>query len=253
MMRGMFSSQEEDEPDSAPLFVGAVIEVDHKDVKPLMSGRYHIKHKWGETNLYLGEEVEWTIIKVDTVAQKYDYKRKHIRKGDTNCAEEFLDLADWCLAHGLLEKVPGLMDEVANLDPKQPAVIAYRKLRAALERPVNQVDDAIRWQEKLGDFKVKASKHYSLLYDVASDVSSMDAQAQHFLNRLERNFEGFFTWFALRGNALPLPDRRLVAVLVDSPEAFQHQHKDIFDDVPMVADGYFVPRDNLAIFSASPG
>ena len=75
-------------------------------------------------------------------------------------------------------------------------------------------------------------------------------RAQHFLNRLERNYEGFFTWFALRGNALPLPDRRLVAVLVDSPEAFQHQHKDIFDDAPMVADGYFVPRDNLAIFSA---
>jgi hypothetical protein len=246
MMRGLFSSQaDEDEPDSAPLFVGAVIEVDHKDVKPLMSGRYHIKHKWGETNLYLGEEVEWTIIKVDTVAQKFDYKRKHIRNSDTNRVEELLNLADWSLAHGLLDKLPGLMDEVAKADPKQPAVVAYQKVRAALERPIGKVDDAVRWQQKLGDFRTKSSKHYTLLYDCPGEK-----QAESVLQLLERNYQGFFYWFAMRGKALPLPERRLVAVLVDSPEAFQQKHKDIFDDTPLVEDGYYVRRENLAVISA---
>jgi hypothetical protein len=246
LMRGIFSSQaEEDEPDSAPLFVGAVIEVEHKNVKPLMSGRYHIKHKWGETNLYLGDEVEWTIIKVDTVAQKYEYKRKHIRNSDSNRAEEFLDLADWCLAHGLFDKVPGLMDEVAKLDPKQPGVLAYQKVRTALERPISQVDTAIRWREKLGEFKTKNSKHYTLLYDGPGD-----RQADSVLHLLERNYEGFFSWFALRGKALSLPDHRLVAVLVDNPEAFQKMHKDIFDEAPMIEDGFYERRENLAILSA---
>jgi hypothetical protein len=246
MSRGIFSSQpQDDEPDSAPLFVGAVIEVDHKDVKPLQSGRYHIKHKWGETNLYLGDEVEWTIIRVDTVAQKFEAKRKHIRNSDANRVEELLELADWCLAHGLLDKIPGLMEEVAKLDPKQPAVSAYQQVHAALERPISQVDAAIGWREKLGDFKTKTSKHYTLLYDAPGE-----AQAQSALNLLERNYQGFFTWFALRGKVLPLPDRRLVAVLVDSPETFQHQHKDIFDEALMAEDGFYVRRDNLAIFSA---
>ncbi len=48
-----------------------------------------------------------------------------------------------------------------------------------------------------------------------------------------------------------MPQRRLVGVLVDSQEAFEHQHKDIFDDAAMVEDGFYVPRDNLAVFSAT--
>jgi hypothetical protein len=227
------------------LFVGAIIEVDHKDAKPLASGRYHIKHKWGETNLYLGDEVEWTIIRVDTVAQKFEDRRRHIKNNDPNRAEQLLALADWSLAHGLLDKVPKLLDEAAKLDPKQPAISAFQKVQADMDRGASQVDAAVSWREKLGDFKSKNSKHYTLLYDVRTE-----AQAQSVLDRPERNYRGFFYWFALRGTALPLPDRRLVAVLVDSPEAFEHQHKDIFDDPTMVADGFYARRDNLAVFSA---
>src|SRR5207244_307051 len=47
----------------------------------------------------------------------------------------------------------------------------------------------------------------------------------------------------------PLPQRRLVAVLVDSPEVFEQKHKEIFDDATMVEDGFYVHRDNLAVLS----
>jgi hypothetical protein len=239
-----FSQQEEDEPDSAPLFVGAVVEVDHKDVKRLDSGRVRIKHKWGEATLFLGDEVEWTIIRVDTVAQKFEAKKRLIKKDDPNRAEHLLELADWSLAHGLLDRVPKLVEELAKQDPKHPAVTVFQKVHADLQRGGSQADAAMDWRSKLGDFRIKNSKHYALLYDVPTD-----AQAQSFLDRMERNFQGFFYWFALRGKALPLPDRRLVAVLVDSPETFRHQHKDIFDEPLMVEDGFFVRRDNLAVYS----
>src|SRR5579871_58941 len=247
MMTGRtFTSQEQDdEPDSAPLFVGAVIEVDHKDVKPLDSGRAKIKHKWGETILFLGDEVEWTIIGVDTVAQKYEAKSRQIKKNDPNRAEQLLALADWSLEHGLYDKVPKLIEEVAKLDSKQPIVVAFQKVHADLERGASDADAAARWRERLGEFKIKNSKHYSLLYDVPTD-----AQAQSFLDRLERNYQGFFYWFALRGKALPQPERRLLAVVVDNPETFERQHKDIFDNAPVVDDGFFVRRDDLAVLSA---
>jgi hypothetical protein len=114
-----------------------------------------------------------------------------------------------------------------------------------MERGVSQVDGAVAWRSKLGDFKSKNSKHYTLLYDVPTD-----GQAQSFLDDLERTYQGFFYWFALRGRALPLPDHRLVAVLVDSPDSFQHLRNDIFDDPVTVADGFYSERDNLAVFSA---
>lgn len=240
-----FTSQEEEEPDSAPLFVGAVVEVEHKDVKRLESGRVRIKHKWGETTLFLGDEVEWTIIGVDTVAQKFESKRRAIKKDDPNRAEQLLELVDWSLAHGLVDKVPKLIEELAKLDPKKPEVIAFQKVQSDMQHGASQVDSAAGWRTRLGDYKTKDSKHYTLLYDTPTD-----AQAQAFLDRLEANYQGFFYWFALRGKALPVPDHKLVAVVVDSPEAFEHQHKDIFDDPIMVGDGFYVRRDNLAVFSA---
>jgi hypothetical protein len=242
--RAFTSQEEEDEPDSVPLFVGAVIEVDHKDVKRLDSGRVQIKHKWGHTTLFLGDEVEWTIIGVDTVAQKFEARKRQIKRNDPNRAEQLIALADWSLTHGLLDQVPKLMDEAAKLDPKQPAVAAFQKIHAALERGTSRADAAASWRQRLGDFKIKPSKHYTLLYDVPTD-----AQAQSFLNELERNYSGFFYWFALRGTVLPVPEHSLLAVLVDSPEAFEHQHKDIFDDPVMVGDGFYSPRDSLAVFS----
>src|SRR5207248_559484 len=98
----------------------------------------------------------------------------------------------------------------------------------------------------LGEYKIKDSKHYLLIYDVPSAE-----RAQRWLNRMETTYKAFFYWFALQGQALEVPDRRLVAVLVDDPEAFEHQHKEVFDSLPMIADGFFARRDNLAVFSAT--
>jgi hypothetical protein len=141
--------------------------------------------------------------------------------------------------------VDEVMDEAAKADPKHKSVLAFQGVRDAIKRPVKADDPAIAWKDRLGDFKSTRSDHYTLLYDVPSD-----AEAERRAKRLEDNFKGFFYWFALRGNAVPVPDRRLVAVLVQSKRAFEQKHRDIFPEVPVAADGFYDRRDNLAVFSS---
>src|SRR5262249_26435769 len=159
-----------------------------------------------------------------------------------NRAEKLLELAEWAVSHGLLDKVSKVIEELAQIDAKHPSVVAYQKIEAAMNKPVSRDDAAVSWRERLGEYKIKNSKHYTLLYDV-----SEEAQADLRLKHLEQNYRGFFTWFALRGRALPVPESRLVAVLVESPEAFEHQYKDIFDAPPKEDDGFFDRRENLAV------
>src|SRR5262249_21897998 len=68
------------------------------------------------------------------------------------------------------------------------------------------------------------------------------------LKRLEETYKSFYYWFALRGKVMPLPDQRLVAVLVKQGSEFKRQQQ-IFDSLPTVSDGFLARRDNLAVFS----
>jgi hypothetical protein len=74
--------------------------------------------------------------------------------------------------------------------------------------------------------------------------------ARRRLEQLERNYKAFFYWFALHGQPQPQPRKRLVAILIDKKEEFEKKHKLVFDNVEMVADGFFARRDNLAVFSS---
>jgi hypothetical protein len=241
---------EDDEPDSTPLFVGAIVEVEHRDVKNLQSGRTKIKHRWGETTLYVDKEIEVAVIPGDTIKQRYETEKRKIRPNDPARADRLLELAEWALAHGLLEheglekEIPTIMKEIATIDPKNKAVQAFQKTQEAMNREIARDDEAFSWKDRLGDLKVKRSKHYTLLYDVKSDV-----QAENRLKRLEQNYQGFFYWFALHGVILPVPDRRLVAALIERRDSFESKHNDIFDEAPVVVDAFFARRDNLAVFS----
>jgi len=103
----------------------------------------------------------------------------------------------------------------------------------------------LRWRDKFGEFKEERSKHYVLCYD-----GKLPAQVKQRLQRLEENMRGFYYWFALRGKALPVPDKKLIAFLVDNKETFLAQHKDIFDDVELTSDGFYDRRENIVVFSA---
>jgi hypothetical protein len=245
-----FTSQQGDDESANPFIVGAVIEVKHENVhESKLTGQRRIDNPWGgKTTLYMGPGMEVRVIRGPTVLQTFESRYKQIKTDDPSRIEKLLDLARWGLTHGLLDKVESLMEELSKLDTKIPAVVAFQKVRADMSRKIQRDDDAIGWKDRLGDFSSKSSTHYTLLYDGKEDSEAADLR----LKRLENNYRGFFYWFAMEGRALPVPDYRLVAVLISNRDAFEQKHKDVFDDTLVVEDAFYARRDNLAIFAAEP-
>jgi hypothetical protein len=258
MMGGMggsaFGQTQDEEEDAPPIFVGAIIEVEHSNFHKAkgLTGHANFTHKWGgKTHLpYLSNthDIVWVHIdRLPTVAKRYEAEKAKIKEDDPNRVSKLIELAQWALEHGLIKHVPEIMAEVNQLDSKNKIAEAFQKVQAAIARRPTQDDPVIAWRERLGEFNVMVSDagHYTLLFD------GTRTNAAHRLQRLEENYQAFYYWWALQGIALPVPDFRLVAVLVNQKEAFEHQLKDIFDNVPTVSDGFFARRDNLAVFSAN--
>jgi len=233
---------------STPLVVKVSVEA-KKKVKTLPYGDGDFLHKWGRTFMPWPDddkEIVWATVHIPPVADLLKQKRKEIKDDDSERSEKLLKLAEWSVSHGLSDKdTAAIMDDLAKVSPKSPAVAAFQKVRAAIERKVTQDDSAIKWKDKLGELKSKQSEHYTLLYDTT------DLLADKYLKQLEGNFAAFFYWFALRGSILPVPDHRLVAVALQDERSFNREHQDIFDDTPLVADGFFARRENLAVFSGT--
>jgi hypothetical protein len=255
LMGGRMYSQGDDDEDSetTPLYVEAVIEIREKDyITGQKTGRHKLRHAWGETWLPFSSDKDFEItrIKLHTVAQRFEDEKKKIRPNDVNRADKLVELAEWALQHGLLKEVPKVIDELAKVDPKHKVVTAFRKMQAAIEKDPGRDDPIVNWKDRLGNFKVKRSKHYTLFFDSPNERA--EDHADNRLNRLEDNFRGFFYWFTLRGIILKVPDHRLVAILETNAKQFDHHHEDIFDNLPMLSDGFYARRENLAVFSGNP-
>ena len=85
-----------------------------------------------------------------------------------------------------------LMADLAKLSPSHPVVQAYSKVQAALKKTPASEDAADFWKEKLGNYKVEHSDHYSVLHTSKTDAS----EVQSHVDQLERNYYAFFYWFA---------------------------------------------------------
>src|SRR5262249_19856941 len=158
-------------------------------------------------------------------------KKKRILQKENPPAESWLELAEWALAHGKLDEVPKMVETAAKANPQHPAVVAFRKMQTAMAKELPREDDSAIWKERLGNFQIKQSPHYTLLYDV-----QVPAVADSWLRRMEDTYTGFVYWFALKGKTLKMPERRLLSVLISEKDAFDVQHKQVFEDVPLVAD-----------------
>jgi hypothetical protein len=253
-----------------PLTIVAIVEYE-KIGRSKTSGRIMIVHKWSvkqaanllPTVLWSDDPpriVETKFTKfagatkdIHSLAQAAKARRDEFAKKRDRIPSDYLQPADWALTNGLLDdKDVGFkfyMEELAKTDVKDEAaaqiVKAYKQVRDGLEKKPSRDDDAIAWK-KAYDLKALPSDHYVMLYDTPANQAPPDVTSR--LDRLEKNYQQFFYWFALRGKSLPMPDRRLIAFLVDQPTDFLQYHK-ACDQVPMAADGFFVRRDNLIVLS----
>jgi hypothetical protein len=214
----------------------------------------------GKTGLYPGPketsaDIYWEPIKEKTVDQKYKARRDEMLKDTQKSAASYQDLAKWVLNNGKVNEFPNIMEEWEKIDADSPQVLAYKKIKAAISRPVSKDDPSLEfWRNKLSDYRPKQDSekypHFTLLYSSAKNVlDSTDINNR--MKRLEDNFKAFYYWFALQGKELPVPDYRLIAVLVDKPSEFEVYRK-VFDNVPLSDDGFYARRENLAFFSATP-
>ena len=226
-----------------------------------------IQHQWGKTYLAFDQHIVHItpLRKKDGVAKMYKTMREEAFNPRTRSPRKIFELAEWALVHNVLEEklVRGerrdleffnVMNDLIKLDAKTPisepdiqaAVKAYKQVKEELKQEILKDDSAI-WKEKLRLSRAIRSDHYALLYD--SDGKPSDEVISR-LNRLEQNYQQFFYWFALRGKVLPVPPKKLVAVLLDTPAEFRKQYV-AFDAPPIVTDGFYARRENIVFFSGN--
>ncbi|HXG09451.1 MAG TPA: DUF1570 domain-containing protein [Gemmataceae bacterium] len=212
-----------------------------------------LQHPWGRSVFQVTNDIRlvpWTTADgrpMPTLSLRFQARQNEALRGGKPSVDKLLELAEWALGHGLLKECADTMKKAAEADREHPAVVAFRQVEADLARPVTQGDAAEVWRKKLlENYKITRSAHYALLHTALSDDAP---EVRNRLTRLENTMRGFYYWFALKGRrALPVPEHRLVVVLVNREDAFRDQHR-IFGNPTLVGDGFYVPRDNIVVFS----
>jgi hypothetical protein len=213
--------------------------------------RLPISGKWGKATLYKNlPNVEFFFLTdgakpVPTVHRRYeDLRTEKLRAGAT--VEAYLEVAGWALGHGLLKECVEVMAEAAKVNKDHPTVVAFLKVKADLDRPLSTDNPASApWGQLLkGDsVTTKPAHHYTLLHPNGANPAEVTAR----LDRLEDAYRAFYYWFALHDVVLPVPRQHLAAVLT-LEDKFKQLH-DVFTPGPVVMDGFFGRRENVAVLS----
>jgi hypothetical protein len=216
---------------------------------------YQIDHKWGKPVIIPAEAVK-AYIQQPSLARRFDARLKALRK-DGKSAGSLLELAEWALERGLLTEFSKLIAEVKALAPDNPTVKNVERASAAMKARPSQDDPAAATlvKELSGEgYRPVQSEggHYTLLTNVKN--AQNDPAVKRRLANMEETYQTFFYWFAMKGSPQPVPGYRLVAVLVKESESnstkdFESKHA-LFDQVPMLADGFTARRDNVVVLSS---
>jgi hypothetical protein len=250
-------------PQGPPLWAYAYLEL-RKPAEPHYQGLlYKIENRWGKAPLYVPTKAITQYVKMSSAAKRFDDKFKNdLREGKT--PEKLLSLAEWALERGLLTEFQRMMDELRALDAKAPIPPPLK----AILKAVDDTRDALKVQPTRDDpaaadlieeltkdeYQTVQSEggHYTLLTNVRSPRT--DAGVKRRLTRMEETYQGFFFWFALKGQARPVPTHRLVTVLVktdwNNTKDFDNKHV-VFDLPPMVGDGFTARRDNVVVLAST--
>jgi hypothetical protein len=182
-----------------------------------------------------------------TIADLFNQKIAVLIK-EKATASDYLDLAEWTLQHGLVKKFPEVMDKVVEADKGHSAAVAYKTIKADLDRQAGDypaVASSLR-KDMLTGYKVAETPHYVLVHNSAGDTAvEVQTHAEH----LENAFRGFYYWFALRGIALTVPQNRQVVVLTSKEDDFERL-RELLTSGPVVVDGFFARRECLAVMHA---
>ncbi|HEY7156411.1 MAG TPA: DUF1570 domain-containing protein, partial [Gemmataceae bacterium] len=199
------------------------------------------KTSFGEVHVLTGNDGK----PVPTVQQQFAKKFEGLK--DKSSASDILRLAKWTLSHGLIGEFPKVMDKLVESNKDAPAAVAYRKVKGDLEKAAARDDASVAQLKKaLGtSYRDVSGPHYTLFH--SSAIPAVDVKSR--LDQLENSFRGFYYWFALKGVALTAPSHRQLVVLTNSDKDFE-QFQEVLTAGPVVVDGFFARRENLAVLSS---
>jgi len=198
---GLFGNQNLQEPDDedTTLKVSAVVEV-KQWLRPLVIRKSlaqrpdefrKFRHNWGATALYDTGDISFSVSNIPP--RDLAYKKK--REGMDKNANNYLDLAKWVLTNGKIDEFPKIMDELSKIEADNPVVVAFKKVKAEMDRKITKDDAAAYyWQNKLGNYKLKVDAeypHYVLLYNSSSSSSAESPEVMSRMKRLEENYHAF--------------------------------------------------------------
>jgi hypothetical protein len=238
------------DPNATPLLAIAVVEVERWS-KYGNTGVIHASHKFSPKGSYIlpvtsDKRITAAFLQRPSIHARFKSESDLAHSKKPPDVNALVNLAAWALKHDLLDEFVKVMDEVAVADPQNEAVVAFKKVQDLIKKDITKPDLSDTWRAKVLDgYKVEKSEHYALLHNLEANKP---AEAMSRLNRLEANYRAFYYWFALQGKVMPVPDQRLVAVLVKRGDEFKRQQQ-IFDSLPSVSDGFLARRENLAVFS----
>jgi hypothetical protein len=244
--------------EATPHMIVAVVELENRlpadPVRALAIGQatgrpIEVKHRWGTTKLLKTTDspLDFVFLKLPPVQRRFEDRRGKVFIGrEKPPTEAVLNLAEWALTHGLLKQFTEVMDRLEQDDKNHAAVKAYAEVKAALARKITKDDAAAAWRARLLEgYQIFKSDHYAILHNSPTN-SEIEVKSKK--DRLENSFASFFYWFALRGVVLKVPEERQVVLLTRQPEEF-HRYQKILASGPVVADGFFAPRENMAVVS----
>jgi hypothetical protein len=222
------------------------------------AGMGTLKHRWGQATLVR----ENGPIALATAFYRLSdgkaflrveerYKAEHARlMRDKPSTDKVLELADWALSHGLLNKFEELMDKLAVDDKSNAAVADYLKVKAELAKPVAKMPSAEWFAAKKNSYKSDMrAPHWVVLHNLPEGDS---AEVASRVDRLEKQLRSYYFWFARHGLVLPMPPERLVAIVAGSEDEVKFFKKGFYSDAPIVADGFYTPRENVTVLSVRP-
>ncbi len=233
--------------------------------KPRNSNNVLIKHKWGQTvlnpDVVLPDRATMQVIKVPGLEARYGSKRTEYFDGSS---KQYMKLAEWMLENwnmpaeggfSIQSKLEAYLNELNSLSASLSAgekarLDAMIKVAAEIKKPVAEAKEEHALVKNLltkfgKDFKVLQKGHFAI-YHAPRD----DKQAESKLAKLESAYAGIMYWFAFHGRPLPVPQKQMVAVLVEKADQFAAVHK-MFDDAPMFADGFYSALDNITVLAPS--
>ena len=220
-----------------------------------------LTHPFGVANLFFDNtEIQWYTDFGKRPAANRTYQSEVISKHgrwEKNPGEGqlLLDLVSAALEHGMVNEAVEYADELVKVvqekkSQSSPQVDRFVEIYLKIQKPISTSarlrGDSDRWKSALAAIdpvKDLTRGHYTLLY-----WDAPDAEVLRRMSQLEDNFKAFFLFNAIRGIALPVPDRPMTVVLARTTAEVSKLHHAI-EGLPAVADGFYAPEYDLVVLS----